>query len=388
MSSNQVTNVDKFLMGTDSSDYSFVLKGDSTSVKNSVRGKLQDTGASGSSAEAGFSFRDSNDNRIGYNVMSGNVYYIGSDLPNAETLIRSGSNKTALKADGTQNIEIPSGNLQFTNNHDITGGSGNTRFGITSGSTEVKSQTGQTLFTGWSGGQLRIIDDGSHPVTLYDEGDGGAMVKAEASTDTVELIDPSTDTAVLTSNPGGNQNVEVGNGELLISSSPDYNQVSLGHFNNTDDFELDIDHGTQDRIRWIRNPSAQFSFQIYNNSTDNTLLAVKDDGKLKVDSGDIDQSGSNGSFIHDRQTVSGSAVTDGSGYYSVDSSGGTRTLTLSTTDAADGKEINVKRNGPNSVTVDTEGSETIDDSNSFTLSGDNDSITVVYNSSNSDWEIY
>lgn len=95
-----------------------------------------------------------------------------------------------------------------------------------------------------------------------------------------------------------------------------------------------------------------------------------------------------GTFQHDRTTVSSDITTSGDGYYSVDSSGSARTVTLASSDANDGQEINVKRNGGNTVTVDTEGSETIDDSSTYDLSTDNETVTVIYNSENTDWEVY
>lgn len=107
--------------------------------------------------------------------------------------------------------------------------------------------------------------------------------------------------------------------------------------------------------------------------------------------GDITQSGSDSSIIHDRQDVSSDVSSDGSGYYSIDTSGGSRTFTVASTDAVDGREINIKRNGGNSVDINTEGSETIDDVSTapqLTLSSDNESVTLVYNSTNIDWEVY
>lgn len=96
----------------------------------------------------------------------------------------------------------------------------------------------------------------------------------------------------------------------------------------------------------------------------------------------------NGTLKHNRVTVSSNTTASGDGYYSVDTSGGAVTLTLASADAMDGIEINVKRNGANSVTIDTEGSETVDDSTSISLGTDNDSATLVYNADTSDWEVF
>jgi len=95
-----------------------------------------------------------------------------------------------------------------------------------------------------------------------------------------------------------------------------------------------------------------------------------------------------GSKVYRRNTVSSSVSTSGEEVISVDSSGGAVTLTLSSGDAIDGKKTMVKRNGANSVTIETEGSETIDDGTSFSLGADNDSVTLVYNSGNTDWEVF
>lgn len=60
-------------------------------------------------------------------------------------------------------------------------------------------------------------------------------------------------------------------------------------------------------------------------------------------------------------TVSSNQNTSGSGIYLVDTSGGARTLTLDSNDVANNELIGVANiSGANDVTVDTEGSETID----------------------------
>lgn len=111
---------------------------------------------------------------------------------------------------------------------------------------------------------------------------------------------------------------------------------------------------------------------------------------LSIDVGYL-EFGPNGTIRHDRQDVSSDISSDGTGYYSIDSSGSTRTFTLSSDDAVDGKEINVKRNGGNNVNINTEGSETIDGASStpqYTLGSDDESVTLVFNLTNTDWEIY
>ena len=96
-----------------------------------------------------------------------------------------------------------------------------------------------------------------------------------------------------------------------------------------------------------------------------------------------------GSYVRNLSNVSSSTTTSGDDFYSVDPSGGSVTLTLSSADAEDGRVIHVKsKSGGNTVTIDTEGSETIGKQSSKDLSGDRTSIMVVYNGSSSNWETY
>jgi hypothetical protein len=96
----------------------------------------------------------------------------------------------------------------------------------------------------------------------------------------------------------------------------------------------------------------------------------------------------NGSITHDRQTITASQSTDGTGYYTIDTSGGAITLTMSTDDAVEGREINAKRDGSNTATIDTAGSATIDSSSSIDLNSDQQSVTLIYNSADDGWEIF
>lgn len=103
------------------------------------------------------------------------------------------------------------------------------------------------------------------------------------------------------------------------------------------------------------------------------------------------KAGEGATLVHDRDEItSTSAATDGSGYYLVDTdaAGGAVTLTLASADAVEGREVNVKRDGASSVTVETEGTETIDGSGSIELDSDQVSVTLVYNSADGDWEIW
>ena len=101
--------------------------------------------------------------------------------------------------------------------------------------------------------------------------------------------------------------------------------------------------------------------------------------------------GEGSTLVHDRDEItSTTATTDGSAYYLVDSdaAGAEVTVTLASADAEEGREINIKRDGVYDVTINTESTETIDGSNSIVLNQDQQSVTLVYNSADSDWEVW
>ena len=80
-------------------------------------------------------------------------------------------------------------------------------------------------------------------------------------------------------------------------------------------------------------------------------------------------------------------------YVAVDSSGGARIITLPATDGTGilaGKMYYIKRNGANTVTINPNGSNTIDGAASRTLGSDNDIVILVSNGGSGaagDWEI-
>ncbi len=94
------------------------------------------------------------------------------------------------------------------------------------------------------------------------------------------------------------------------------------------------------------------------------------------------------SYIRNLSNISSDTKTSGDDFYSVDTSGGSVTLTLSSSDAETGRVIHVKRNGTQRVNIDTESSETIDGRSSAQLGSDEESVRLVYNGANSDWEVY
>lgn len=74
--------------------------------------------------------------------------------------------------------------------------------------------------------------------------------------------------------------------------------------------------------------------------------------------------------------------------YTVDSTGGSVTLTLQSEDAVNGRTYYVKRQGTNAVTIATEGSETVEGSATSTIAADGNAVTLIYNSDTTDWEIF
>ena len=94
------------------------------------------------------------------------------------------------------------------------------------------------------------------------------------------------------------------------------------------------------------------------------------------------------SYIRNLSNISSDTTTSGDDFYSVDTSGGSVTLTLSSSDAETGRVIHVKRNGTQRVDIVTESSETIDGRSSAQLGSDEESVRLVYNGANSDWEVY
>jgi hypothetical protein len=132
-----------------------------------------------------------------------------------------------------------------------------------------------------------------------------------------------------------------------------------------------------DGSKWQLSPEPSVDgFRFEYNGTE---TIIKNNGNVEIRDGTIE---------HSINNVSSDTSTNGLEYYSVDSSSSTRTLTLASDDAVNGAKIAVKRNGGNDVTIDTEGSETIDGASSTTLTTDDESVTLIYNDSNTDWEIY
>lgn len=74
------------------------------------------------------------------------------------------------------------------------------------------------------------------------------------------------------------------------------------------------------------------------------------------------------------------------------STGAVTSLTLKTADSTDGRVIIVKdsaRNaGTNSITIDTEGSQTIEGQSTLVINSDGGSASLIYNSSTTNWEVF
>lgn len=92
---------------------------------------------------------------------------------------------------------------------------------------------------------------------------------------------------------------------------------------------------------------------------------------------------------HGLTTVSSATTSDGSSpYWVVDTSGGALTFTIGTVDAVDGRELNIKQDGANDLTVATEGSATVNEATTYTIGSDESTITVVYDADKDDWGIW
>lgn len=129
---------------------------------------------------------------------------------------------------------------------------------------------------------------------------------------------------------------------------------------------------------------------IWEDSSGNTVIEnFENDTQIEVTEDGLAFSGDT-TLVHDRLGPTTNYTTDGSGYYTMrtDSAGSPLTLTLASADAVDGLEINAKRDGPDPVTIETEGTETIDGSNSIKLTNDKQTVTLVYNGDTGGWEIW
>lgn len=93
-------------------------------------------------------------------------------------------------------------------------------------------------------------------------------------------------------------------------------------------------------------------------------------------------------FLHNRRRLTTDSTIGESGYYTVDTSGGAKTETIASSAAVDGREINFKRVGGNDLTLNTEGSETIENGNEIVLTQDEESVTLVYDEPNTNWEVF
>lgn len=87
------------------------------------------------------------------------------------------------------------------------------------------------------------------------------------------------------------------------------------------------------------------------------------------------------------QSVSSNAQSNGNVINVVVSSGSARTLTISSSQEADGAFVIVKRKGVNDVTVATESGSTVEGSTNEIISSDGSARVYAYNSSANNWEI-
>lgn len=75
-------------------------------------------------------------------------------------------------------------------------------------------------------------------------------------------------------------------------------------------------------------------------------------------------------------------------HYSVDTSGGSVTATLTTPSDAEPPIKSIKRNGGHTLTIDTGGSATIEDEDSIELTQDGEAVTVAYVEEDDNWEVW
>lgn len=120
-----------------------------------------------------------------------------------------------------------------------------------------------------------------------------------------------------------------------------------------------------------------------------TVGGVTSTGDIADDQGNIlwDYSTQRAPQSVDIVPVSSNTTTDGPGLYLVDTSGGAVTLTLASTDASNQESIGVVNlSGSNAVTVDTEGSETIDPGGASSKTLSTGGWLVWFNGDGTNWD--
>lgn len=127
---------------------------------------------------------------------------------------------------------------------------------------------------------------------------------------------------------------------------------------------------------------------------DNQHNRTNGDGRVRIknNSGEVrvNRDGTfqtNGLTIRSRANASSDVSSSGDSYYTIDSSGGARTFTLSSEDAVDGAEISVMRKGANSVAVTSPDGIYGESDDTFEIQVDGASWDFVFNATDGEWEV-
>lgn len=175
---------------------------------------------------------------------------------------------------------------------------------------------------------------------------------------------------------GASRNIAIGHETMENASGKDI--VAIGYRagrSNTQDNQFILENKSVSTTPLIQ---GDFSNQQVGIGKSSPSKALDVAGKVTMDD----------SYIRNLSNISSDTKTSGDDFYSVDTSGGSVQLTLSSSDAETGRVIHVKRNGTQRVDIVTESSETIDGRSSAQLGSDEESVRLVYNGANSDWEVY
>jgi hypothetical protein len=324
-------------------------------------------------------------------------HHIEFDGANDFDVVHGGGTNFTVGSDG--NVEIPNGNLDMGSN-DING------INILQQSPSFGNLSLYTAGGGTDGIQLRDTANGQN-IAVFEEGgtanilNGPLVMWGNNITDIGGTTDANSGAIRLGNSSALKWRNEADSADVRGIEVNAFDSVIVGGGGNTNNVILGADNGiiradgnnitrvggtTDASTGAIRLANGASINAPNNGGTGDFGLTFTGDDTIQVDA-DV-AFAPDTSLQHDRQDVSTNITTDGSGYYSVDTSGGAVTVTLATADATDGKEINIKRNGANDMTINTEGTQTIDGSSSITLSVDDEAATVVYNGTNSDWEVF
>lgn len=278
---------------------------------------------------------------------------------------------TAAKGEGAQALDINETLNALAGDTVVSGcgasaGSGNLEVDIASGTARVNASnvavTSQTVTL--SNGASEPRKD-----VIYIDTNGNAQI----SQGTAESVEPSANTRFNTYKPSPNDATGItgaivaevwvaANKSDTFTSSDIRDRRIVGEnldplFNSVDIDQLDGD--------------------IVSSS-----LTTLEGNNLSINSGQLDAS-----TPFNVTSISSSQNTSGSGLYLVDTSGGAVTLTLDTDDATNNETIGVVNiSGTNDVTVDTEGSETIDPNGEASKTLSSEGFVIWFSADGTNWD--